>query len=154
MDITTYELLLFGHLLFVVAWVGTDIAMQVLSLRVIAAGPDRTAAFLSDVEWLGTRLLTPSALLVVIFGFGLLSELDYSVGDTWIWLALAAFAASFVAGAGFLGPESGRIGNLVAERGAEDPEVQARIRRILLVSRIELVILILVILDMVVKPGL
>lgn len=154
MDITTYELLLFGHLLFVVAWVGTDIAMQVLSLRVIAAGPDRTAAFLSDVEWLGTRLLTPSALLVVVFGFGLLSELDYSVGDTWIWLALAAFAASFIAGAGFLGPESGRIGNLVAERGADDPEVQARIRRILLVSRIELVILILVILDMVVKPGL
>jgi hypothetical protein len=154
MDITTYELLLFGHLLFVVAWVGTDIAMQVLSLRVIAAGPDRTAAFLSDVEWLGTRLLTPSALLVVVFGFGLLSELDYSVGDTWIWLALAAFAASFIAGAGFLGPESGRIGNLVAERGADDPEVQARIRRILLVSRIELVILVLVILDMVVKPGL
>ena len=154
MDITTYELLLFGHLLFVVAWVGTDIAMQVLSQRVIAAGPDRTAAFLSDVEWLGTRLLTPSALLVVIFGFGLLSELDYSVGDTWIWLALAAFAASFIAGAGFLGPESGRIGNLVAERGADDPEVQARIRRILLVSRIELVILVLVILDMVVKPGL
>ena len=154
MDITTYELLLFGHLLFVVAWVGTDIAMQVLSQRVIAAGPDRTAAFLSDVEWLGTRLLTPSALLVVIFGFGLLSELDYRVGDTWIWLALAAFAASFIDGAGFLGPESGRIGNLVAERGADDPEVQARIRRILLVSRIELVILVLVILDMVVKPGL
>ena len=154
MDITTYELLLFGHLLFVVAWVGTDIAMQVLSQRVIAAGPDRTAAFLSDVEWLGTRLLTPSALLVVIFGFGLLSELDYSVGDTWIWLALAAFAASFIAGAGFLGPGSGRIGNLVAERGADDPEVQARIRRIRLVSRIELVILVLVILDMVVKPGL
>lgn len=154
MDITTYELLLFGHLLFVVAWVGTDIALQVLSLRILSAGPERSAAFLSDIEWLGTRLLTPAALLVVVFGFGLISELDYSVGDTWIWLALAAFVASFIAGAGFLGPESGRIGNLVAERGAEDPEVQARIRRILLVSRIELVILVLVILDMVVKPGL
>jgi hypothetical protein len=154
MDITTYELLLFGHLLFVVAWVGTDIALQVLSLRILSAGPERSAAFLSDIEWLGTRLLTPAALLVVVFGFGLISELDYSVGDTWIWLALAAYVASFIAGAGFLGPESGRIGNLVAERGADDPEVQARIRRILLVSRIELVILILVILDMVVKPGL
>jgi hypothetical protein len=154
MDITTYELLLFGHLLFVVAWVGTDIALQVLSLRILSAGPERSADFLSDIEWLGTRLLTPAALLVVVFGFGLISELDYSVGDTWIWLALAAFVASFIAGAGFLGPESGRIGNLVAERGPDDPEVQARIRRILLVSRIELVILVLVILDMVVKPGL
>ncbi len=154
MDITTYELLLFGHLLFVVAWVGTDIALQVLSLRILSAGPERSAAFLSDIEWLGTRLLTPAALLVVVFGFGLISELEYSVGDTWIWLALAAYVASFIVGAGFLGPESGRIGNLVAERGADDPEVQARIRRILLVSRIELVILILVILDMVVKPGL
>ena len=154
MDITTYEFLLFGHLLFVVAWVGTDVALQVLSLRILRAGPQRSADFLGDVEWLGTRLLTPSALLVVIFGFGLVSELNYSVGDTWIWLALLAFIASFIAGAGFLGPEAGRVGKLIEERGAEDAEAQSRIRRILLISRIELVILILVILDMVVKPGL
>ena len=154
MDITTYEFLLFGHLLFVVAWVGADIGLQVLSLRILRAGPQRSADFVSDVAWLGTRLLTPSALLVVIFGFGLVSELNYSVGDTWIWLALLAFVASFIAGAGFLGPESGRIGDLIRERGVDDGEVQARIRRLMLISRIELVILILVILDMVVKPGL
>ena len=96
----------------------------------------------------------PAALLVVIFGFGLVSEVGYSVGDTWIWLALLAYVASVIAGAGFLGPESGRVGKLIEERGADDAEAQSRIRRILLISRIELVILILVILDMVVKPGL
>ena len=36
----------------------------------------------------------------------------------------------------------------------ESPEVQARIRRIFLVSRIELVLLLAVVFDMVVKPGM
>jgi hypothetical protein len=61
---------------------------------------------------------------------------------------------SFIAGAGFLGPESGRLGKLVEERGPEDAEYQRRLARIFLISRIELLLLILVVLDMTVKPGL
>lgn len=61
---------------------------------------------------------------------------------------------SFIAGAGYLGPESGRLGKLVDERGPDDPEYQRRISTIFLVSRIELLLLILVVLDMTVKPGL
>jgi hypothetical protein len=38
--------------------------------------------------------------------------------------------------------------------GADSPEVQRRIARVVTISRIELVILIAVILDMVLKPGL
>ena len=151
---TTYEFLLFAHLLFLVAWVGTDIGLQVLSLRALAAGPERSVAFTADVEWLGTRLLIPSALLVAVFGVLLVNEVGYDFGDTWIILGLAGFLASAVTGAGFLGPEAGRISKLGAERDPADPEIQARIRRVLLVSRIELLILVLVILDMVVKPGL
>ena len=63
------------------------------------------------------------------------------------------FAASFIAGAAFLGPESGRLAKLTAEKGAEDPDVQRRIRRVVMVSRIELVLLIAIVFDMVVKPG-
>jgi hypothetical protein len=67
---------------------------------------------------------------------------------------LAVFVASFLAGAGFLGPETGRLGKLAEEKGADDPDVQRRIRRVFLISRIELVLLVLVVFDMVVKPGL
>lgn len=151
---TAYELLLFAHLLFVVTWVGTDICVQVLSFRALRAGPERTIDFAADVEWLGTRLLVPASLLVVVFGVLLVNEAGYDFGQTWITLGFIAFGLSFLAGAGYLGPESGRISKLAAERGAEDSDVQARIRRVLLVSRVELLILILVILDMVVKPGL
>jgi hypothetical protein len=55
---------------------------------------------------------------------------------------------------GFLGPESGRIKKLVRERSYDDPEVQRRIARILLLSRIELVVLLVAIWAMVAKPGL
>jgi len=151
---TTYEFLLFAHLLFVVTWVGTDICLQVLSFRAMAAGPQRTIEFTADVEWLGTRLLIPSSLLVLVFGVLLVNHVGFEFGDTWVILGLAGFAFSAIVGSAFLGPESGRISKLGAERPADDPEVQARIRRILLVSRIELVILVLVILDMVLKPGL
>jgi hypothetical protein len=156
MDITTYELLLFGHLAFVAIWVGGDAMLQVMYLRAKAAGAERTVAFVKDVEWIGGRILTPSALLVVVLGFGLISESNgaYELSQTWVWLGLAAFAASFVLGAGFLGPESGRIGALAEDRGVDDPEIQRRTTRILLFSRLELIVLFAVIFDMVVKPGL
>jgi uncharacterized membrane protein len=151
---TTYEWLLFGHLVFVIAWVGTNIGTQVLSLRMMGATPQRRVEFLADVEWVGTRLLIPSALAVVVFGLLLVNEGNYDLGKTWLLVALAAFAFSFIVGAGFLGPESGRVAALAEERGPEAPEIEARTRRVLLVSRIELLILILVVLDMIAKPGL
>jgi hypothetical protein len=67
--------------------------------------------------------------------------------------ALVVFGGSFILGAGFIGPESGRIRKLMETQGPASPEVQRRIERIFLVSRIELLFLILVVFDMVVKPG-
>ena len=155
MDITLYELLLFGHLAFVAIWVGGDAMLQVMYLRARAAGAQRTVAFVSDVEWIGGRILTPTALVVVALGFGLVGESDglYELSQTWVWLGLAAFAFSFIVGAGFLGPESGRIGRLAGEHGVDHPDVQRRTNRVLLLARIELLILFAVILDMVMKPG-
>ena len=150
-----YEFLLFGHLLAAMAWVGGDLMIQLFYLRARVAGPDRELAFSKEVEWIGLRVINPMALLVVIFGVLLVIEIDaYEFSQFWITAALAMFLTSFIVGAGFLGPESGRIGKLGNERGAADPEVRRRIRRILLVSRIELLLLVLIVLDMVLKPGL
>ena len=77
---------------------------------------------------------------------------DYHQG--WVQFALVIIALSIVTGAGFLGPESGRIARATETGGVESPEVQARIRRIFLVSRIELALLLAVVFDMVVKPGM
>lgn len=155
-EITTYELLLFGHILAVVAWVGANIALQVLALLARRAGGQRQMDLIDDVAWMGTRYFIPIALLTVIFGFGLVAESDgaWELSQFWISAGLAMFLISFVTGAGFLGPETERISKLGIERSPDDPEVDRRIRRVFLVARIELVLLIAVVFDMVVKPGL
>lgn len=67
--------------------------------------------------------------------------------------AIAAWLVSAATGSAFLEPESGRVNTLIAEHGADSPEVMARVQRLFLVARIDLVILIVVILDMTLKPG-
>ncbi len=150
-----YELLLFGHLLAAMAWVGGDLMIQMFYLRARAAGPEAVTAFAADVAWIGLRLLNPVALLVVIFGVLLVIEVPgYEFSQFWISAALAMFLASAITGAAFLGPETGRIGKIAEERGADDPEVQRRTARVLTISRIEFTLLVLIVLDMIVKPGL
>jgi uncharacterized membrane protein len=153
MDVTLYEVLIFGHLTFVSAWVGGDVMLQALAFRARRMGPEKMVALMGDVEWIGLRLLTPASLLAAVFGFALVSEGSWSLSQTWISVGIAVFLLSFATGAGFLGPESGRLSKLIANRPADDPEVQQRIGRVIVISRIELILLIVVIFDMVVKPG-
>jgi hypothetical protein len=89
----------------------------------------------------------------VVFGFLLIHEGDWSY-DFWVTFGLAVWAGSALTGSLFLGPESGRIGKLTDEKGADSPEVQARLGRVFRIARIELVFLVLVVFDMTIKPFL
>ena len=150
-----YEFLLFVHILMAVTWVGGGIAIQVLAIRATRAkDPVRTAAVSADAEWMGLRVFMPASILLLVSGIWAASEGNWDFGQAWISIGFGAFLFSFFLGMTFLGPESGRIKQLVRERSYEDPEVQRRIGRILLFSRIELVVLLVAIWAMVAKPGL
>ena len=98
------------------------------------------------------RVFMPAAWLLLLAAIGMIVNLDLSWGQNWIVLGLIAFALSFVVGAGFLGPESGRIAKIIEREGPESPAAQYRIGRILLIGRCELVVLLTVTVNMVVKP--
>ena len=151
-----YKWLLAFHILLAVVWVGSDVAIQIFVIRANRAGPDRIAYFAQEIEWYGTRVLVPSSLLLVILGFILLHESSgaFDLGQGWVTFGFVVWLLSFIAGASYLGPESGRLNKMVGDRGPEDAEYQRRLGRIFMVSRIELVLLILVVLDMAIKPGL
>jgi hypothetical protein len=52
----------------------------------------------------------------------------------------------------FLSPETSRLTKAMAARGPQDPEVQSRLRRIMLVVRVDVALMFLIVLDMVAKP--
>jgi uncharacterized membrane protein len=153
--LSLYEFLLFAHIAGAVIWVGGGTMVQLFAFRAIRSDDtDRLANVASDAEWVGLRILVPVSLLTFLLGVWLVIEGDgIGFGDDWILIGLVLFAVTFLAGAGFFGPESGRIAKLVSLHGAGSPEAQGRIRRILILSRIDLVLLFLIIFDMSVKPS-
>ena len=153
--VNRYEWLLFFNIAAAIVWLGGGLAIQVLAIRANRTDdPARMVTIAHEAEWFGTRIFLPSSLLVLVLGIILAVDGPWDFGQTWIILALIGYGLSFVTGAAFLGPESGRIGKLLAAEGPDSPAVRARIQRIFLVSRIELVVLYLIVLDMAVKPGL
>jgi uncharacterized membrane protein len=78
----------------------------------------------------------------------------WTIGQLWIVLALVLFGVSFLVGAAYFGPESKRIAAAAEAGGPAAPEVQRRIRRMSLVGRLDLLLLLVIVWDMVAKPGI
>ena len=150
--ITTYQWFLAVHILAAVLWVGGAFTLQLFAIRTSRArSAERMAGFAGDAEWIGTRIFVPSSLALVVFGFLLIHQQHYDY-KFWLVFPIVVWAASFITGAAFLGPQSGRLSKAIEARGIERPEAIAIQQRIFLVSRVELAFLLLVVLDMVLKP--
>jgi uncharacterized membrane protein len=151
--VTTYEWVKAFHVLAAVVWVGGAAMVQVLALFALRSKlPGRKAEFAREAEWVGMKIFLPSTLLLVALGFYLVHDGHWGY-HLWVILALVGFGLSFVTGLFFLGPESGRIAKAIETEGPDSEAVALRIKRILVVSRIEVAILVLLIFDMVIKPG-
>jgi uncharacterized membrane protein len=153
--VSWYEFLLFVHIAMAAIWVGGTVMIQFFALRILGSGePARQVALGTDVEWISTRLIVPASLLAVVSGVLMVVDAEaWSFGDDWIVIGLVLFAITFVAGTAFFGPESKRIGKLAAVEGPTSPLVQARTRRILALSRPDIVLLFLLVFDMSAKPS-
>jgi uncharacterized membrane protein len=151
---TWYEFLLFVHIAMAAIWVGGGAMIQFFALRALkATDPLRMAEFAGDVEYIGNRVFVPASLLAVVSGVWLVIDSEFwGFGDDWIVIGLILFAVTFLAGLLFFGPESGRIKKQIEAEGPTSPAVQARIQRILALSRADLMVLFLLIYDMAVKP--
>jgi uncharacterized membrane protein len=141
------------HVVAAAIWVGGAFIMQAYALRITRSNDARrTADFAKDTEVVSMRVFIPATWVLLLAAIGMMINLDWSWGQNWVVLGLISWILSFIVGAGFLGPESGRIAKIIESEGPESPAAQARIRRILLISRLELVILLTVVVNMVVKP--
>jgi uncharacterized membrane protein len=149
-----YDWLKFGHVLMAIVWVGGAIAMQLLASRVQRVGTRAQLVEMTEhIEFVATRLFIPASLILLILGIWMVS-LRWSFGQTWVILGIAMFLYSFISGSLYLSPQMRKVKAVVQREGTDSDEVAALAGRIFLVSRVELVFLVLIVLDMVLKPFL
>ena len=144
-----YELLLFVHVAAAAIWLGGGFIFQIYGMVVLRGGdPKQIAYFAGNAGRIGERLFTPASIIVVLAGVGLMIEGSWDWGQLWVVFALAAFAASFVVGVGYLGPTAKKLEVV----GPETPEGQRLIRQVFAVLRADLTLLYAIVFAMTVKP--
>jgi hypothetical protein len=77
---------------------------------------------------------------------------EFGFGTTFVIIGLVGFAISFVTGIAVLSPRARRVVELLENPGPAAPETQTAIREILLISRVDVAVLLIVIADMLMKP--
>ncbi len=136
---TLYTVLLTLHILAVVAWVGGGLLTQIVSVqaRDDPSWPKLLAGF-------APRYFPALSGVAALTGVLLWIDGPWDFGELWVLLAVAGWIVSSAIGATQLTP--------LSERWAGG-DVVAR-DRFLKITRVDLVILVLVVADMVIKPGL
>jgi uncharacterized membrane protein len=150
---STYEVLLFVHIVCAVIWVGGAFALQVLAFLVSRTGDHlELARLLRYFEVIGSRVFVPVAILLFIAGAAMTLQ-AWSFGRTWIAAAVALWVLSAVAGAVYLGPRAKRVGELFDAEGPSSEAGRSLMNRLFLVSRLELLSFAIIVALMVFKPG-
>lgn len=152
---TTYETLLWLHVLFAILWVGGNVLLNLVAIRARNSGdPTQLASLFRTLAWVGSHYFVPVSLLTLIFGFWITAEGDWSYSDNpWITIALAIYAIAFLTGMLFFGPESQRIVKLLDnEPGVDEAGTQKRMKRYLNVAHVDASALLVIVFLMSVKP--
>ena len=149
--ITSYQVWLSIHVLAAVLWVGANFAINVFFARMDpATEPRETARLMRDTEFIGNRIFAPLSLILLVMGFILRADGGWG-WKFWVIFGLAVWLFSFVNGVGYLGRRTLPI----AERMETDgyAAVAKDFANLQMAARIEMGLLILVVLDMALKPG-
>jgi uncharacterized membrane protein len=111
------------------------------------------ATLARQAAFVGEKLFAPAGLIVLAMGITMvINSPEFSFSQAWVIIGLVGYALTFTTGVAFLAPRAKRISELLETKGAAAPETQAAIKQILLISRIDVGVLLIVVADMLMKP--
>jgi uncharacterized membrane protein len=150
-----YKAFMTIHVLAAIVWLGGGFLITAQAERAKRAKNDEDlVAVAISADYWATHLFIPTALVLLVCGFGMIGTGHLGFSHPFIDIGLVGWAVSFAIGAGFLGPQSGQVKNLAAaSNGSVTPEIVTRVDRILVVARIDMVILLAIAAIMVIQPG-
>jgi uncharacterized membrane protein len=141
------------HVVAAVLWVGGGTLLAVLAITAERdPDPVRLLGVARQAEW-AARIFIPSSFTVLAMGIAMTINGDLDWGQFWLVFGLVAWAISTAIGVGFLTPRIKQLNELIQERGERDPAVQASVQPVLLAARIDIALLLLIVIDMTVKPS-
>jgi uncharacterized membrane protein len=148
-----YQLLLYVHIVCAILWVGGSFYVQMLAIRVDRADdPAEIPRLARHIEALGNRVFVPAAGLLLLSGLAMTVQ-AWGFGQTWIVISIALWLLSAVAGAVYLAPRAKRAADLFETEGPTSVAGLGLVRRMFLVSRLELLSFAVVVALMVFKPN-
>jgi uncharacterized membrane protein len=149
---TLYELLLFVHIVGVAVWVGGSIMLGFVGARIQATGDAAFRARFARSAGIVGPVIGVSAVLIVASGAWMVVESDaIELAQVWVWLSLALFLLSAIVGGVYFAPASNRI--VAALEGGRIEEADRRAGVFNLVSRLDTLLLLVILGLMVFKPG-
>jgi len=153
-DGTPYLILVYLHIIAAMVWLGGGFYFHYRFTMLRRANDVASmVAVGKEVEATGNKVFAPASGIVLVMGIAMVAFGPYGF-DLWIVLALIGFVVTFLTGILFIGPTSSKVAAAVEAEGIDSPEVAAQMDRLLTIARIDYVVLLLIVLDMVFKPGL
>jgi uncharacterized membrane protein len=141
------------HVLAAIVWIGGGSLLVILgAVAVRKNDPVEMVTVARQAAMVGEKLFAPAGLVVVAMGIAMMANTNWGWGKFWVAAGLVGYAITFVTGVGVLSPLAKRIVVTTEEKGATHPETIALVKRILLIARVDVMMLVLVVVDMVVKP--
>jgi uncharacterized membrane protein len=154
MELSAHGLVLLAHVAAATLWLGGSLVTQLHARRMLATDDSvQVAAFMDSTGRIGSWLLLPAALVVVLSGGWLMQSAELRIaGNWWLGAGIGLWVVAFLAGAAVLGGEARRVAVLAREQGAQVEEVRWRIRRLAMLGRGELLLLGVALALMVLRP--
>lgn len=149
-----YTVLLFVHVLAAATWFGGGIMIYIIAERAVKSDdPARIGNLLDDAEFLGKRFFGPASGITLLGGIWLVFQGDWGFDHVFILGGIVGIVVSMILGFGMIEPTAKKVGQALHAGGAITDEIRAGLKKIQTVSRIDSLILVLVIFLMTNKPG-
>jgi uncharacterized membrane protein len=109
--------------------------------------------FMEDEAWLGKHYFAPVSIITLLAGIAMVIESGWEFTDAWIVIGLVLFLVTVLLGMFVLTPKSEAAVAAIRDKGMTDPDTKAKVDQLMTLSRIDLLLLVVIIADMVIKPG-
>jgi uncharacterized membrane protein len=151
--VTTYTVLTAIHILAAATWVGGGSFVTMLVSRARReTDPERLSGLVRTIRPIAQRVFPGSGAVLVVTGFWMIYNFGWPY-ETWVVLGIIGWAYSFVTGGALIGPTVDKAVARYDEGGPTDPQALAFVNRMLMLARFDSLVLALVVIDMVIKPG-